>query len=348
MIYYNEIDPKAAAWLRELMDCGFIPQGEVDERSIVNVHPDDLRGFTQCHFFAGIGGWSRALEIAQWPIDKPVWTGSCPCQPFSNAGAQLAENDPRHLWPAFFHLINIVRPPVVAGEQVASKLGREWLAGVRADLEGVGYAVGGADLCAAGVGAPHIRQRLYWVACADSKRRAQRPKYDRESLGPQQQASRWDDTVRCGVARRLADADGGQSGHGGVQCGGEHGQQPENGGVGGVGHADMPGCKQQCRPEPVSEKQSAAELRGNAGNFWSAYDLLPCTDGKARRIEPGSFPLVAGIPRGVVPVCDPSASYAQASAEGRVARLRGYGNSIVPELAARFIISAEEAFHAIQ
>lgn len=53
--YYNEIDPFATAWLRELMKAGHIAPGEVDTRSIEDVVPSDLAGFRQCHFFAGIG-----------------------------------------------------------------------------------------------------------------------------------------------------------------------------------------------------------------------------------------------------------------------------------------------------
>ena len=60
--YYNEIDPFAAQWLRNLIAAGHIAPGEVDERSIEDVTPDDLRGFTQCHFFAGIGVWSHSLR----------------------------------------------------------------------------------------------------------------------------------------------------------------------------------------------------------------------------------------------------------------------------------------------
>ena len=97
--------------------------------------------------------------------EGPVWTGSCPCQPLSSAGQRKGHADERHLWPAFQQLISECRPSTfVFGEQVASKDGREWFAAVRADLEHMGYACGAADLSAAGVGAPHIRQRLYWVA----------------------------------------------------------------------------------------------------------------------------------------------------------------------------------------
>ncbi|MFW5408111.1 DNA cytosine methyltransferase [Pectobacterium brasiliense] len=165
--YYNEIDPFAAQWLRNLIAAGHIAPGDVDERSIEDVAPDDLRNYTQCHFFAGIGVWSYALRLAEWPDDKPVWTGSCPCQPFSTAGKGAGFADERHLWPSFFHLIRQRRPSVVFGEQVASANGLEWIDLVQTDLESAGYASTAVDLCAAGVGAPNIRQRLFWVGNAN-------------------------------------------------------------------------------------------------------------------------------------------------------------------------------------
>lgn len=168
--YYNEIDPFAAQWLRNLIAAGHIAPGVVDERSIEDVTPDDLRGFTQCHFFAGVGVWSFALRRAGWPDDKSVWTGSCPCQPFSAAGKGNGFADERHLWPAFFHLISECKPGVIFGEQVASKDGLGWLDLVQADLEATNYAIGAVDLCAAGFGAPHIRQRLFWVGYANNQR----------------------------------------------------------------------------------------------------------------------------------------------------------------------------------
>jgi len=161
--YYNEYDPFAAAWLRELIKAGHIAPGDVDERSIKDVQADDLQGYTQCHFFAGIGVWSLALRAAGWSDQRPVWTGSCPCQPFSAAGKGGGFDDARHLWPDFFRLIAERRPDVVLGEQVASKDGLAWLDLVHSDLEGANYAVGAVDTCAAGFGAPHIRQRLYWA-----------------------------------------------------------------------------------------------------------------------------------------------------------------------------------------
>lgn len=164
--YYNENNTKAANGLRALMADGLIPEGYIDERSIEDVTPADLRGFGQCHFFAGIGGWPLALRLAGVPDDWPIWTGSCPCQPFSAAGLGGGFDDARHLWPSFFWLISQCRPAIIFGEQVARKAGREWLAVVRADMESAAYAVGATDIPACAVGAWHERPRHYWTAHA--------------------------------------------------------------------------------------------------------------------------------------------------------------------------------------
>lgn len=166
--YYNEIDPYAAQWLRNLISAGHIAPGDVDERSIVDVQPDDLKGYTQCHFFAGIGGWSYAARLAGWSDDREIWTGSCPCQPLSSAGKQKGHLDERHLWPAFHRLIAECLPAVVFGEQVAQAIGLRWMSAVRSDLEGDRYACGVACLPGFFSGSPQQRERIYWVARADS------------------------------------------------------------------------------------------------------------------------------------------------------------------------------------
>ena len=88
---------------------GLIAFGDVDERDIRNVEVVDLEGYTQCHFFAGIGGWSVALRLAGWPDDRPVWTGSPPCQPYSTAGKGLGQKDERHLAPCARLLKKIIK-----------------------------------------------------------------------------------------------------------------------------------------------------------------------------------------------------------------------------------------------
>ncbi len=170
--YYNEIDPFAAQWLRNLIAAGHIAPGEVDERSISDVRPSELVGYTQCHFFAGIGGWSLALRLAGWSDDRPVWTGSCPCQPYSVGsvahGGAKGQNDERHLWPSFAALIEKRKPSVVFGEQVADAIKWGWIDQVFRDLEGQDYACASAVLPALAVKAAHERKRLYWLAHSNS------------------------------------------------------------------------------------------------------------------------------------------------------------------------------------
>jgi DNA (cytosine-5)-methyltransferase 1 len=165
--FYNEIDDNCCAWLSNLMDAGMITPGVICDKSIEDLVAEQLRGYRRVHFFAGVGVWDYALNCAGWG-DRPVWTGSCPCQPFSAAGKGEGFADERHLWPAFHHLIRECRPGTIFGEQVASKVGLAWFDLVQTDLEGEGYAAAAVDICAAGIGAPHIRQRLYWVAYANN------------------------------------------------------------------------------------------------------------------------------------------------------------------------------------
>ena len=188
MNYYNEWDSFAAEWLKELIKDGLIPDGEVDSRSIADVSPEDLKGFTQCHFFAGIGGWSRALQIAGWSPDRPVWTGSPPCQSFSTAGKGKGKDDERHLWPVFFNLIRECQPPTVFGEQVAAAIRHGWLDDLQNDFEAEGYASAAVVLPSGSIGAYHKRDRLFFTA----KRVADSYNLGHErSAGDGRQAQRW-------------------------------------------------------------------------------------------------------------------------------------------------------------
>jgi DNA (cytosine-5)-methyltransferase 1 len=163
--YYNEWDKKTAAWLRELIKEGLIADGDVDERSITEVQGGDLDGYIQCHFFAGIGGWSYALRLAGWADDRPVWTGSCPCQDFSNAGRKAGFEGARDLWPEMRRLIAECKPDSIFGEQVDDA--PEWYDRTANDLEVLDYACGSVVVPACSVGAKHDRYRLWYVA--DSK-----------------------------------------------------------------------------------------------------------------------------------------------------------------------------------
>lgn len=206
MNYYNEFNTEAAAWLRQLIEENLIPAGIVDTRSICDVTPADLKGFNQCHFFAGIGGWPLALQRAGVSPNTELWTGSCPCQPFSSAGRQEGVEDARHLWPVFASLIRECRPPVVLGEQVDSAIGHGWLDGVCADLEAEGYAVGAAVLPACGINAPHRRNRLWWAGVLADEHSQQRNGFRKLPAGNAEPANGGDacrvaDTIGAGECR---------------------------------------------------------------------------------------------------------------------------------------------------
>ena len=182
--YYNEFDPKAAAWIRQLIKNGMIADGEVDERSITEVTADEIRGFTQHHFFAGIGGWSYSLRLANWADSRPVCTASLPCQPFSVAGAQKGVDDERHLLPHFIELVKQCNFQTIFGEQVPGAIKHGWLDDLCTEMERESYSVGQIVLTAAGEGAPHIRQRLYWVADSSATRLQGHGRSEQESVSP--------------------------------------------------------------------------------------------------------------------------------------------------------------------
>ena len=95
-----------------------------------------------------------------------IITGGYPCQPFSVAGLKKGEEDPRHLWPEYFRLIKECRPTWVIGENVPGhiKLGLDT---VIKDLESEDYSVRPFSISAASVGANHQRERIWIVAYSE-------------------------------------------------------------------------------------------------------------------------------------------------------------------------------------
>lgn len=313
--YYNEFDPYAAAWLRNLMAAGLIPAGEVDERSIVDVEAADLRQFRQCHFFAGIGGWALAARAAGWPDDREIWTGSPPCQPFSVAGQGKAQADARHLWPDLFRLICARRPAVFMGEQVAAAVGKNWFDGVRADLEGIVYACRGVVVPACAVDAPHRRDRLWFVADADSERRQVDSLARGRAHGGGTRPLPGPGGAGDGA---LGHADQLGTGEGREQRGGQFGRAGVHplacAGDVAVGHGG--GWRSRADDETAGHGQTASA--NGRSSAWAGAEWLIGHDGKARRVEPSIRLLAHGVP-------------------ARVGRLRAYGNAIVPQVAAEVI-----------
>lgn len=355
--FYNEFDPAAAHILRAMIDNGVIAPGIVDTRSIKELTPDDVAGFTQVHLFAGGGLWSVAARLAGWPDDAPLWTGSCPCQPFSAAGKGLGTDDPRHLWPDFHRLIRACRPAVVMGEQVAGKAGYGWFDGVCSDLENEGFPSRTVDFPACSVDAPHQRNRQYWAALNV---------VDAASYGwgegwPEHEFRRWRPTIAGADAPSVTQGDAirsgleGQRGHGD----GSRGQEPDrpvtaaDGGecripsnpalalVQGqppAGHepdagedegvlADYGREPRRTRPSDPEDRAFGANIHGAGrnGTYWSDAHWIECHDGKARRAQSGIRFLVDGLP-------------------GRVDLWRVGGNAIVPEAAAEVIAAFMDVY----
>lgn len=358
MNFYNDIDPKACAWTRELIAQGSTPPGDVVCKSILEVTAGELKNYEQCHFFNGIAGWAEALRLAGWPTRRPVWCASLPCQPFSAAGQQKGASDDRHLWPAFFNLVKQQHPECIFGEQVAAAIGFDWLDGISADLEAEGYRVGAVVLGAHSVGAPQRRQRLYWVADSGSKRLRRLNKSDKQTAegrcASDIRSANGGMVLPNGAGRitgQLASEAAGYGGSaestGGVSAVADaNKQRPQkqrgvrkvspsqaapiqgqaiervNASVGALGNAERNGSAARLPESPQRQEGNAGEFNDASGSlgFWDAHRIIQTSDGKARRIpvEPAFFPLVDGFP-------------------ARVAVLKGFGNAIIPQVAAQFI-----------
>lgn len=367
MNYYNEFDPKAAAWLRELIAAGEIPDGDVDTRDIRQVQAHELTGYIQCHFFAGIAGWSEALRIAGWPVTRPAWTGSCPCQPFSALGAGKAQADERHLWPEMYRLIRECQPVTVFGEQVNAAVGHGWLDGISADMERESYAIGSIVLGAHSRGAPHIRQRIWWAATRDSESSAiavGHPTSDGGRFGVTRQSETQPDPLQRESVSGLSIAERSErwplvqrNEYDRRQTGQESGSQRSSGSAtrwmgepiqpGSQGHARNGDCLDESGRLAASEARSitaasdvpcgvsnpAKPLVRSIASAWNESGdrenrLILCRDGKIRRV-----PLEPAF----FPLVDGFSGV-------RVGLLRGAGNAIVPEVAAEFI----QAFCEVQ
>jgi len=110
----------------------------------------------------------RDYDWKKWNGKIDVLSGGFPCQPYSVAGKRLGKEDPRHLWPDMLRTIRAICPRWVVAENVRGLI--SWNGGmvfdeVQSDLEAAGYEVLPFLLPAAGVNAPHRRERIWIIGC---------------------------------------------------------------------------------------------------------------------------------------------------------------------------------------
>lgn len=113
----------------------------------------------------------KQTDFTIWRNRIDILTGGFPCQPYSSAGKRLGKEDDRHLWPEMLRAIREIKPRWVIGENVRGLV--NWNGGlvfeeVHSELEAEGYEVQSFLLPACGVGAPHRRDRIWFVAFKNS------------------------------------------------------------------------------------------------------------------------------------------------------------------------------------
>lgn len=165
------------------------------------------------HYWPKTKGYEdiRQFKAAEYRGQIDVVSGGFPCQPFSQAGKRKGTADDRYLWPEMRRVVREIRPCWVVGENVFGLL--NWNGGmvfrqVLTDLEAEGYEVWPYVLPAAGVGAPHRRDRIFFVAHAIGQ--SGQPDPGRQGREPGQGwKSLWRESLAAGKSRIVADTQSG-------------------------------------------------------------------------------------------------------------------------------------------
>jgi len=320
----------------------------------VNEKPTHLDLFSGIGGFALAAGWAgfetvgfcdnepyaQAVLKKHWPsvpihgdiktLDGTAYrgvtllTGGFPCQPFSSAGKQRGKDDDRYLWPQMLRVIQEARPAWIVGENVAGIIGLA-LDQVCSDLEACGYEVEPIIIPACGVDAPHRRDRVWIVGNAkfnghspSEKRRGLLYKSEKQT----REIEKWQSSGASGSSENVADS----------KCDAE----------GGTHRQDKRENKRGWENKNIIERNEVGSNLAdgdkdvaytNGGQFSQCESQgqqiqMPCQSGErvcgVRWLaEPGLGRLANGIPN-------------------RVAKLKGLGNAIVPQVAHQIIKGIRE------
>ncbi|NBW17616.1 MAG: DNA (cytosine-5-)-methyltransferase [Caulobacteraceae bacterium] len=228
-------------------------------------------------------------------------TGGFPCQPFSVAGKQRGKDDNRYLWPEMLRVIQEAKPSWIIGENVAGIVNLA-LDTVCADLEAEGYEVEPIIIPACAVDAPHRRDRVWIIANINGLRS--------QKQGAEQQAGGAGQLLETQQSKRSVVADSNR----GQLCQREpEGQSVQVSGQGGERVGDVANTISQRRCGGNPEGEYAEDAGQSSRHPWNN------TGGMATWLpEPYVGRVAHGVPN-------------------RVAKLRGLGNAIVPQVAAEII-----------
>ncbi len=269
-----------------------------------------------------VPNYGNIKEIEWATIPRPnVICGGYPCQPFSTAGKRRGTDDPRHLWPWVRIAISELRPQYAILENVRGHLSMGGLQ-VIGELAEIGYDAEWRVVSAAGLGAPHRRDRIIIVAYAnDTGKRAPDSDLERQRTAS---SGKWHDALNesGGRGANVADPSG--------KC--SHGRQPGS---------DTTQPRQKGLQKQIGTSgANVANSEGSASGSTQPYDLCPSiwqttklrkSDSSTRtnsdwwQVEPDVGRVADGV-------------------SNRVDRLRGLGNAVVPQVAeyiGRLVMAAE-------
>lgn len=284
----------------------------------------------------------KKLDASPYRGVVQVLSGGFPCQPFSLAGARKGTADNRYLWPEMLRIVEEIQPRWVVGENVFGLL--NWNRGmvfrqVLSDLETAGYEVWPYVLPACGVGAPHRRNRIFFVAHANSlagdRGTGDRPRQsiiDRQNSGGQKKTNF---SSRLSAQGPATDPHSDNDlGKGGAMGGPQDETTSDRAESRGKGESDPPG---RLTPDPNGEQrfegrlyqEQSGKADGNTGRFHARSARKPWEN------FPSEPPLCGGndgIPRELDRIT---------FSAWRKESLKAYGNAIVPQVALQIFRSIE-------
>ena len=231
--------------------------------------------------------WSdaRTFDGLPWRGVVDIVIAGYPCQPFSDAGKRLGEDDPRHLWPHVARIVSEIAPPLCLFENVPGhvSLGLDI---VYRDLRRLGYRFEAGLYAAEEVGASHRRKRFFGLAYAEYLTRGteRRPQPRRRQKGGEKQKPVPGGS--CGDR----DGTGLEDAKGKPRRLGEQGRAQDRHAHGRVEEVADSSCRRRQRhkgdgsrkPEPQSDVDAVADSRRCAAQRWGEPDIVPRQAAPAR------------------------------------------------------------------